>query len=114
MIIKLGIVRDGHIVETKFFSSHQHVILPIFTADELALLEKAHASRRPSDPYPMVPSVPAFMRTGNLRAEFELWLPKDIATYAASLPIENNPFAARVPRGTLIGSDIALNVKKDH
>ena len=86
MIVKIGEVRDGVIQPAQWFSSHTHVIVPMFTAQELRA------------------TVDGFQKGGpkNLSAQAPASLKRDFNTlagfivggwneYLASLPPRANP-----------------------
>jgi hypothetical protein len=86
MIIKLGFVRDGHIVGTKFYSQHETVMVPIFTSGDVEKIVKAMQMGGPRNlcafpPHSMKRSVDELTR----------WIPDGWADYLAGLPPQHNP-----------------------
>lgn len=104
MIIKIGIVRDRKIVATKWFSAHEHVLVPIFSPSDVETITRAMAAGGPSS---LSVFSPQCFKGGNI-GDVTTWIPQDIAKYLGGLPPGANPLAGR----QLVGSEVGLDVKK--
>lgn len=107
MIIKLGFIRDGHIVGTKFYGSHEVAMVPIFSA---SMLQRLDAAMKGGGPKNLVVFSPKTLQKS--QDELIKWIPEGIADYMQTVPVTNNPFAnlERTDGGLLIPSQMGMRV----
>lgn len=111
MIIKLGFVRDGHIVGTKFYGNHEQILVPIFSAADIEKIIAAFFDKAHGGPTNLTVFAPQTMKR-NID-EVKQWLPTGLGEYMSTLKPHQNPFnQARTDGGILVPSEVGLSVKK--
>lgn len=113
MIIKLGFVRDGHIVGTKFYGSHEQVMIPIFSAVDIEKINRAFFDKNSGGgPRNLVVFSPQTLKRSV--DELKRWIPEGIGDYTSALKPAQNPFhqGQITEGGILVPSEVGLGIKK--
>lgn len=109
MIIKLAHVRNGEIIDGQFYSSHETIMVPIFSQADIARHE---AAWKVNGSKSLVCCAPNKTTGDKVKVWFANFAQHDLPKYLGSLPPKNNPFITGVqtPGGLLIPGDVGMRV----
>jgi len=112
MIIALGRVRDGQVLPVEFISSHEHVIVPIFSAGDAERHVEAWKTKLGNKS--LVCCAPAIVGAPAVEAWFREMSTMQLSPYVDSLPPRYNPFltGTKTAGGILIPGEVGMRVSK--
>lgn len=88
MIVKIGIVRDGQIVESHFYGSHEHLIQAMFSGKDMERIVETYKRAGPAGAGVLMPRS---MCTDSGRDQVQRFSQEGWSAYINALPDRENP-----------------------